>query len=41
VADRVVFMDQGQIVEQGTPAAFFDHAQHPRSRAFLARILGH
>jgi general L-amino acid transport system ATP-binding protein len=41
VADRVVFMDQGQVVEQGTPSAFFDHAQHPRSQAFLARILGH
>jgi general L-amino acid transport system ATP-binding protein len=41
VADRVVFMDQGQIVEQGSPSAFFDHAEHPRSQAFLARILGH
>lgn len=39
VADRVVFMDQGQIVEQNTPQAFFDHPQSERSRDFLARIL--
>ena len=41
VADRVVFMDQGQIVEQGAPAAFFDHPRHPRTRAFLDTILRH
>jgi general L-amino acid transport system ATP-binding protein len=40
-ADRVVFMDEGQIVEDSTPEAFFSHAQHPRSREFLSKILGH
>ncbi|MDH4562521.1 amino acid ABC transporter ATP-binding protein [Pseudomonas sp. BN411] len=38
VADRVVFMDAGQIVETATPAAFFDNPQHPRTRAFLSQI---
>ena len=41
VADRVIFMDQGQIVEQNTPEAFFTHPQHERSRDFLSKILGH
>jgi len=41
VADRVIFMDQGQIVEQNTPHAFFNHPQNERSRHFLANILGH
>jgi general L-amino acid transport system ATP-binding protein len=41
VADRVVFMDEGQIVETGTPAAFFDAPQTERGRDFLSRILGH
>jgi general L-amino acid transport system ATP-binding protein len=40
-ADRVIFMDEGQIVEDSTPAAFFSQAQHPRSREFLSKILGH
>ncbi len=39
VADRVVFMDQGSIVEQNTPDAFFDHPQHERTRHFLEQIL--
>ena len=39
VADRVIFMDQGQIVEQNSPADFFDHPQHERTRLFLSRIL--
>ncbi|MDH4874573.1 amino acid ABC transporter ATP-binding protein [Pseudomonas sp. BN515] len=38
VADRVVFMDAGQIVETATPAEFFDNPQHPRTRAFLSQI---
>ena len=38
VADRVVFMDAGQIVETASPAEFFDHPQHPRTRAFLSQI---
>lgn len=39
VADRVVFMDQGSIVEQNTPDAFFDHPRHERTRHFLDQIL--
>ncbi len=38
VADRVVFMDAGQIVETATPNEFFDNPQHPRTRAFLSQI---
>ena len=41
VADRVIFMDQGQIVEQNTPDEFFTHPQNERSRDFLSKILGH
>ena len=41
VADRVIFMDQGQIVEQNTPQAFFDNPQSERSRDFLSKVLGH
>jgi len=41
VADRVIFMDQGQIVEQNTPDEFFNHPQSERSRDFLSKILGH
>jgi general L-amino acid transport system ATP-binding protein len=40
VADRVVFMDQGQIVEEAPPDEFFANARHERSRAFLSKILG-
>jgi polar amino acid transport system ATP-binding protein len=39
VADRVVFMDQGQIVERGTPEHFFQNPQHPRTQKFLSQIL--
>ena len=41
VADRVIFMDQGQIVEQNTPDAFFNNPQTDRSKDFLSKILGH
>ncbi len=41
VADRVVFFDQGAIVEEATPQAFYANPQHPRSRQFLSQILGH
>jgi len=41
VADRVVFMDQGQIIEQATPHEFFEQPKHDRTRDFLAKILGH
>ncbi|MDW6021334.1 amino acid ABC transporter ATP-binding protein [Mesorhizobium sp. BAC0120] len=39
VANRVIFMDQGQIVEQNTPNEFFDHPQHERTKLFLSQIL--
>ncbi len=39
VADRVVFMDQGEILEVGTPEHFFQNAQHPRTQKFLSQIL--
>lgn len=41
VADSVIFMDQGQIVERNTPHEFFDNPQNERSRDFLSKILGH
>ena len=41
VADRVIFMDQGQIVEQNTPHEFFTHPRHERTRDFLDKIIGH
>ena len=41
VADRVVFMDRGQIVEENEPMAFFSSPQHERTREFLSQILGH
>lgn len=40
-ADRVVFMDRGQIVEQATPAEFFDSPRSERARSFLASVLSH
>lgn len=39
VADRVVFMDAGQIVETGTPSALFGAPQHDRTKAFLQQVL--
>jgi general L-amino acid transport system ATP-binding protein len=39
IADRMVFMDEGQIVETNAPKAFFDHPQHERTRLFLSQIL--
>ena len=39
VADRVIFMDDGQILEEGTPDHFFENPQNPRCRDFLAKIL--
>ncbi len=41
VADRVIFMDQGQIVEQNNPNDFFNHPQTDRAQDFLSKILGH
>jgi len=39
VADRVMFMDEGQIVEQNRPHEFFDNPQHERTKLFLSQIL--
>ncbi len=39
VASRVLFMDQGIILEQGTPEQIFDHPQHPRLKEFLSKVL--
>lgn len=39
VADRVIFMDQGEIIEQNTPDAFFDNPQNERTQLFLSQIL--
>ena len=39
-ADRVLFMDQGLIVEQGTPEQVFNNTQHDRTRSFLSRVSG-
>jgi general L-amino acid transport system ATP-binding protein len=41
VADRVIFMDQGQIVEENTPHEFFEHPKSDRTKDFLSKILGH
>jgi general L-amino acid transport system ATP-binding protein len=41
VADRVIFMDQGQIVEQNTPEEFFNNPKSERTKDFLSKILGH
>jgi polar amino acid transport system ATP-binding protein len=39
VADRVIFMDHGQVVETGTPEHFFTSPEHPRTQKFLSQIL--
>jgi general L-amino acid transport system ATP-binding protein len=39
VANRVIFMDQGQIIEQNEPEEFFNHPQHDRTKLFLSQIL--
>ena len=38
VADRVIFMDQGQVLERATPSEFFRNPQHPRTQKFLSDI---
>ena len=38
-ADRVVFMEAGEIVDTGTPRELFDEAKNPRIQAFLSKIL--
>ncbi len=39
VADRVLFIDEGLVVEEGTPAAIFDNPQEDRTRRFLSKVL--
>ena len=39
VADRVIFMDRGEIIEENSPDAFFDHPQNERTKLFLSQIL--
>ena len=41
MADRVIFMDQGQIIETAPPDDFFDRPQSPRLRSFLGQVLSH
>ena len=41
VADRIIFMDTGEIVEQGTPTDFFNNPKSERTKLFLSQILGH
>jgi putative glutamine transport system ATP-binding protein len=38
-ADRVIFIDEGNIMEDGTPEHFFENAQHDRTKLFLSKIL--
>lgn len=39
VAHRVLFMDDGVVVEEGTPQEIFDHPQNPRTQSFLSKVL--
>jgi polar amino acid transport system ATP-binding protein len=39
VADRVIFMDNGKIVEQGTPEQIFSHPKEDRTKAFLYKVI--
>ena len=39
VADRVIFMDGGVIVEQGTPEEVFEHTKEERTKDFLSKVL--
>jgi ABC-type polar amino acid transport system ATPase subunit len=39
VADRVILMDEGKIVEEGTPQGLFDHPREERTRTFLSKVL--
>jgi general L-amino acid transport system ATP-binding protein len=41
VANRVIFMDQGQIVEQNEPKEFFNNPKSERTKLFLSQFLGH
>ena len=39
VGSRVLFMDEGKIVEEGSPVEIFDNPQHPRTKDFLGKVL--
>ena len=39
VGDRVIFMDGGSVVEEGSPEQIFNHPQHNRTKAFLSKVL--
>ena len=39
VGDRVIFMDGGRILEEGTPDQIFNHPQNPRTQEFLSKLL--
>ncbi|MBA2725487.1 MAG: amino acid ABC transporter ATP-binding protein, partial [Actinobacteria bacterium] len=41
VCDRIVFIDEGRIVEEGSPTEFFNNAQSERAREFVDKILNH
>jgi general L-amino acid transport system ATP-binding protein len=41
VANRVIFMDAGQVIESNTPHEFFSNPQHARTKLFLSQILRH
>jgi general L-amino acid transport system ATP-binding protein len=41
VADRVIFMDEGQIIEENTPDAFFDNPASERAQIFIGQVLHH
>jgi general L-amino acid transport system ATP-binding protein len=41
VADRIIFMDEGKIVEQNTPKLFFENPKNKRTKEFLSQILAH
>jgi len=39
VADRVIFMDEGSLIDEGTPEYIFEHSENPRLRTFLSKVL--
>jgi general L-amino acid transport system ATP-binding protein len=41
VADRVIFMDEGEIVEENAPEAFFSNPENERTKLFLSQVLSH
>jgi ABC-type polar amino acid transport system ATPase subunit len=41
VADRIVFLDSGRLVEEGRPEIFFSQPKHERTKLFLSKILSH